>query len=340
MFDIRVVLKNHPRLFYVILLIIITTMVIGSFLTVNIDGDKKAEFKGMINGTAYKPFVNRCLIPVIIKNTSSLIPEIVKKNINDWGVKNIIYLTYNRNNIDLTELILAMIIWYASIIGFALIFIKFILIFYSADNRVVYLLSLISVAGLPLFFKYYSYLYDFPQLFLFTLGLYLLVKSKWTFYLIVLAVSTLNKETSILLIFIYLLYYKNKLSKPVFTKLLVYQIVIFILLKMVLTITFINNPGSLVEFHLLRNLKMEPYSISQFVSLIIIGIAIVYDWKNKPTFLKISLSIIIPLTFLSFLFGFFDEYRDYYEVYPILFLLITHSVCKILNSDILRLKSI
>jgi hypothetical protein len=168
-------------------------MVIGSFLTVNIDGDKKAEFKGMINGTAYKPFVNRCLIPVIIKNTSSLIPEIVKKNINDWGVKNIIYLTYIRNNIDLTELILAIIIWYASIIGFALIFIKFILIFYSADNRVVYLLSLISVAGLPIFFKYYSYLYDFPQLFLFTLGLYLLVKSKWTFYLIVLAVSTLNK---------------------------------------------------------------------------------------------------------------------------------------------------
>ena len=246
----------------------------------------------------------------------------------------------DRNNIDLADLLLAMIIWYALIIGFAIIFMKLILIFYSPDNRILYFLSLIAVAGLPIFFKYYSYLYDFPQLFLFTLCLLLLVKQKWSFYLIALAFSTLNKETSILLILIYFIYYNKKLSKSIFTKLIVSQIVIYVLLKIVLTITFIDNPGTFVEFHLLHNVKMEPYTISQFVAFIIIGMAIIYDWKNKPSFLRLSFSILIPLSFLTFFFGFFDEYRDYYEIYPVLFLLITHSVCRIFNADILKQRTI
>ena len=315
-------------------------MVIGSFLTVKIDGDKNDKFKEMINGTCNKPFVSRCLVPIIIKNTSYLIPGTIKKNINDWGVKNVIYLTMDKNNIDFTDLITAIIIWYASIMGFAFILMKFILLFYSAEERFLYLFSLIAIAGLPIFFKYYSYLYDFPQLFLFTLGLFLLVKQKWSFYLILLAISTVNKETSILLIFIYFIFYKNRLLKSVFLKLFAYQIVIYLLIKIVLTITFINNPGTFAEFHLIRNLKMEPYSISQFVSFIIIALAIMYDWGNKPSFLKTSSLILIPLIILTFIFGYFDEYRDYYEIYPILFVLITHTVCKVINLDILGTKTI
>jgi hypothetical protein len=332
--------KNYYSFYYIILLLIISTMVIGSFVMVKIDGDKNDTFKAMINGTCYKPFVSRCLVPVIIRNTSSLIPETIKKEVNDWGIKNIIYLTMDRNNIELTDLLLAIIIWYASIIGFALIFMRLILLFYSVEDKFLYLFSLIAVAGLPIFFKYYSYLYDFPQLFLFTLGLFLLAKQKWSFYLFALAMSTVNKETSILLIFIYFIYYKNRLSKSVFTKLFVYQIFIYLAIKIVLTATFINNPGHYIEFHLFRNLGMEPYSISQFVSFIIIGIAIVYDWKNKPSFLRHSTSILIPLILLTFVFGFFDEYRDYYEAYPVIFLLITHSVCKVLDANILRLRTI
>lgn len=330
--------KNYYGFYYIVLLLIISTMVIGSFVTVKIDGDKNDTFKAMINGTCYKPFVSRCLVPVIIRNISYLIPETVKKDVNDWGIKNIIYLTMDKNNIDLTDLLLAIIIWYASIIGFALIFMKLILLFYTVEDKFLYLFSLIAVAGLPIFFKYYSYLYDFPQLFLFTIGLFLLAQQKWSFYLIVLAISTINKETSILLTFIYFIYYKNKLSKSVFTRLFVYQIFIYLLIKIVLTITFINNPGTFAEFQLFRNLKMAPYSISQFVSFIIIGLAIVYDWKSKPSFLRHSFSILIPLILLSIVWGYFDEYRDYYEVYPVLLLLITHTACKIIKADILRLK--
>ena len=91
MSDTIVTVKNHYGFYYILLLIIISTMVIGSFLTVNIDGDKNDTFKAMINGTCYKPFVSRCLVPIIIRNTSLLIPETVKRDINDWGTKNIIY---------------------------------------------------------------------------------------------------------------------------------------------------------------------------------------------------------------------------------------------------------
>jgi hypothetical protein len=79
------------------------------------------------------------------------------------------------------------------------------------------------------------------------------------------------------------------------------------------------------------NLTLDPYSISQFLALIILGVAIIYDWENKPEFLRHSILIICPLIVLTFFFGCLDEYRDYYEVYPIVILLVTHTVVKVLN---------
>jgi len=146
-------------------------------------------------------------------------------------------------------------------------------------------------------------------------------------------ITTLSKETSVLLILIYYIHYKNLLSKPVFKKLLVAQVLIFLITKAVINIIYINNPGSVVEFHLLRNFVLYPYSVAQFTAFIIIGLITVYDWNNKPLFLRNSLFILIPLLLLTFVLGYLDEYRDYYEIYPIALLLIFHSVAKLFKLE-------
>ncbi|MCF8355907.1 MAG: hypothetical protein K9H48_15750 [Melioribacteraceae bacterium] len=286
-------------------------------------------FNEMIEGEAHKPFVYRMLAPTIVRTISAILPANFVRDINNWGVDNLTFLTSGTNNIKLVYFIISVGLWYFSIIGFALVLKRLALYYYPQSINLSFILPLVAVAGLPIFFKYYSYIYDFTHLFLFTLSLYLMSKSSWKMYLFIFCLTTLNKETSVLLILIFILHYKEALSKLEFNRLLLTQVSFFLIIKVFLTIYYAGNPGSVIEFHVVHNLKLEAYSISQFVTLIIIGIAVAHDWKAKPLFLKRSFSIIIPLLILTFFLGFLDEYRDYYELYPIILLLISHSALQI-----------
>lgn len=323
--------KRKNTFYFGITLLIVSSMVLGSFIHAKIDGYNRAMFEDMVNGKAYKPFVYRSLVPIIIKSSSLLFPDRIKEEINKLGKEKYNFLPIRLNNINFFDLLLAMILWYISIISFALAFKKLVNHFYSQNDTLLFILPIIAVAGLPIFFRYYSYIYDLTHVFLFTLCLYLLVKANWKLYLIIFCVTTLNKETSVLLIMTYYIHYKRTLSKSDFNKILLTQIVIFITIKIILTAFYYNNPGTLVEVHLLHNFQLAPYSISQFVSFIIIGVLIAYDWKNKPIFLRNAFYMIIPLFIFTFVLGFLDEFRDYYEIYPVVLLLITHSVIKLFN---------
>jgi hypothetical protein len=319
------------KLLFLGILFIIVTMVIGSFVRNGIDESEKARFNEMIDGTAYKPFVERAIVPLVIRAIVSLLPYELIQKVNSWGSTHIKYLSSNGRDIKFVTFIIAVAIWYISIMGFAITQIKLTNFFYSVSDNFALSLAIISVAGLPIFFKYYSHIYDFTQLFLFTLTLYLLAKQKWGLYLLLFALASLSKETTILAVIIYFLYYRSILSRQLFIKLLISQLILFAIIRFSLLMIYFNNKGGVVEFPLVRNLSMEPFSFSQFVSFVFVGILLIYDWKGKPLFLRTSLSIAIPLVLLGLLFGRFDEYRIYYEVYSIVLLLLAYSIDKILS---------
>jgi hypothetical protein len=332
-------LKNEKTagILFILILLIITPMVISAYIRVEIDTYDCSRFEEMINGTAHKPFVYRVLVPVIIKSASAAIPQNIKQRINDYGVKNVKYLTEKGKNIYLADLLIAAFVWYLSIIGFALVMKKILTDVYIVDKRVLYTIILFSVMGITIFFRYYSYIYDFTYLFLYSLSLYYLSKSKWALYLAAFILTTINKETSILLVMVYFIHYRNKLPKPLFVKLLTAQLAIFIVIKTTINLIFINNPGSIVEFHILNNIAMHPFSLSDFIAFVVLVVAVVYDWKNKPIFAKQSLSVFIPLVTLTLFLGLLSEFRDYYEVYPPLIILVVYTIGKILGDGIITL---
>ena len=327
---------------YILILLLLSLIVLGAFIRTGINGYGRAMFNDQVSGTAYKPFVYRALVPFLIRTISSTIPQSTKIELDRWVRKNCNKQTVQQvlSGINFTDFAIAGCILYLSIIGFAWVFMYFIQTFYTTNSQYLYLLSLIGVAGLPAFFKYYSYLYDFTHLFLFTLGLTLLARAKWIPYLFVLTITTVSKETSLLLIFVYFLVYRTLLARPSFILLSIAQVFLYVIIRVLLLFTFKYNPGSVVEFHLGYNLHLEPYPISQFVALVIIGIAITYDWANKPIFLRYSLLILVPLLLMSLIFGFLDEYRGYYEVYPIILLLIAHTITRILSVCSFEVKSL
>jgi hypothetical protein len=298
------------------------------------------ELDGMIYGTAPKPFVYRQLLPAAVKLSVQSIPDDIRYSLN---VKASQSSTMMRilSRISLTpdlfvEYTVTLIFIYISLWGFILAFRYLISNLFNTSDHFTDIVTLAAMAGIPAFFSY-SFIYDIPTLFLFTLGLAMLVKQKWSVFLLVYFVGCWSKETMVLLTLIFFIhFFKNqRVERGLFIKLLAAQAVIFITVKVYLEINFSDNPGGLVEFHLIHNLLFGyHYTLPVFLTWIFFFILIFGNWNAKPLFLKNALWTGVPLIILTLFFGLIHEIRDYGEMYPILFGLSAQSVAQILKIPI------
>jgi len=224
---------------------------------------------------------------------------------------------------------------YAALWGFVLSFRYLFRGLFKASEQFIDIVSILTVLGLPCLYWFNTYLYDFMTLFLFTLGLATMLRCKWRLYLLVFALACVNKETTILLTFIYAIhFFKNqKVKLSTYISLLLIQIVIYASIKIFLDLSFIHNPGGVVEYWLKRNimLLLHPYPISLYLQWALLGFLVIYKWSEKPLFLKHGLLILIPLFVTMVLWGWIFELRVFYEAYPIVILMMAHSVARIFN---------
>jgi hypothetical protein len=303
---------------------------------------ERAMAHEMINGTAWKPFVYRTLLPTTVRITTAILPEQIQTEISNT-VANTEWLKVGFSKFKWetefsTEYFIACFFMLASLIAFAFAFRYLMRTIFSSPDWFSNLFTIVVLLGLPATFQYYSYLYDFSTLFLFTLGLILMYKQKWNLYLLLYFFACINKETTILLTMIFGIYFfsKEKIDRKIYTKLIVYQLLIFLIIKTSLYFIFINNAGGFVEFHFFDyNVRiLSQYSLTTFAVIAGLLMLLFYKWNEKPKFLRTSIWAAVPLLVLSLFLGVIDELRDYYEVYPSFALLIGYSVAKILDIKI------
>ena len=215
---------------------------------------------------------------------------------------------------------------------------------FESSGLVKDLIPVFALLALPTFFKYYSYIYDFPTLFLFTLGLILIIRNKWNIYYPIFILGCINKETTILLTLVFAIHcFRDGMDRIRIVKHISLQCLIFFTIKFLLLIIYKDNPGWFVchgLWFLTRNMQKIAmlYTVPNLVCYTVIVVLIFYRWSSKPTFLKQGLWIVVPLVLLAMYMGYVDELRDYYEVYPIVFLLMTHSLGDILGLGIKTIK--
>ena len=323
-----------------LLLLVLALVVLGAFVQSGIDGYARASFSDQIHGTAHKPFVARALAPAVVRAICSCIPPTARQWVSDTVRQNLERTErekwLNYGEIDATEFIVAMAVIYVSIIGFALLVPALARTFYEITPLCADMLSITAVAGLPCFFAWYAYVYDLPHLLLFTGCLVLLARKQMLPYLLLFVPTTVGKETSVLLILVFMLTYDRPLTSRKGLAWLAVQGFIFLVVRLSIMLYFMDNPGGIVEIHLRHNLSLRPYSFGQFVAFLAIGLSIASRWPEKPRFLRRSLWIACPLLVLTFFFGYIDEYRDYYEVYPVVLLLCAHTLVRIVRPTGLR----
>jgi len=326
------------RIFYLCASIILSALVFGVFLCrPGINGYYRAMFGDMIYGTAAEPFVHRALLPTAVRLVMLAIPPNTATAIHyslgeHTAVKNL-FTILGWEQEYLIEYFIAILLMYMSLWGFVWALRYLLSGVYRVSPRVRDVFTLVTLVGLTQFFRYYSYLYDFPAVFLFTLGLALMARAKWKTFLVVYLIACLNKETTILLTVVFALHFwsRTRMTRARFAGLLLAQLAIFAAVNIVLFAAFRDNPGSFAEVHFPHhNLEvLGAYPLATVFGWCGLVLLLFYKWSDKPLFLRHSLWIVVPLVALTFCLGYLDELRDYYEAYPVVALLLLHSVGRV-----------
>jgi hypothetical protein len=321
--------KSLLRKSAVILLYLLSTSIVLFIFIVHpgIDGYYRAMFPDMVYGKAYKPFVYRTLFPSTIRAVAELTPESIKETISSaierrWK-RNLDRLEWDT---DYTyEYLVALALMFFCFFGFAFALRHLTKLFYDFPPFVADLAPVGGLLALPLFFRYYSYIYDPGTLLLFSLAIGLIATRRHLAFYLIFILATLNKETAILLTVLFFLKESKSMARSRLMGHGLLQFSLWIVIRAALVFVFRNNEGSLFDFHLVRNLGLifSPLDIIYFVGVSMVFFVLVrYEWKRKPAFVREGLLVtLIPMIILALIFGYVDELRDYYEAFPFLFLL-------------------
>ncbi len=301
--------------------------------TTSFNGDPRSKLSDIIYGTAHKPYVYRVLVPLLTRSAYSVLsgpsldtleqrllrlPKVQKETLR---------LGWERD--FFIEYLLALSLAFLCLLGFAFAIRALWNTVYDTEPRMTNLVPPVALLGLPPFFPTGPhYIYDFPTLFFFTLGLTLLIKERWTLFYPVFVVGCINKETMVLLTFLFLMLYRNRFSEKGLALHTGAQLLIFGSIKLLLMNTFAENAGNVLDFHLYLNLHMLLMGYG-LTTLIIGGLLlwlIFHDYASKPPALRRSLLVAVPFGLLLLWGGVLTELRDVYELYPIVLLLSLHTV--------------
>jgi hypothetical protein len=329
-----------------------------------VKGYPRAELHDLIYGQAHRPFVSRPLGPWLIRGCLEIVPDSVKIAIDESGGRFINYafgppLNVNPETVaqspsyrtpnrlrqiwanGLSESIVAYVISFSWLLGFSWVCEKLWREFYElCVPQAAAWFSLLAVMGVPVFFRYYSYLYDFPSLCLFTLCLYLMAhRSSFISYFLAFCLSCISKETSLLLVGIFAIYHIASLRNQFwrYAICLAVQLAAFAAIRGRISLLYSHNPGSSLEYHLIDHnvsLLLKPYGLETAMTWFLMVFVVVDHWREKPWLPRVAVCMVVPLAGMCFFFGFLDELRDYYEVYAAALLLAGFTMARVFGYPI------
>jgi hypothetical protein len=311
----------------------------------------KANWLVMVEGTAPRPFSYRTLVPTttrLLLWAAALPPGGGGRDgtaLTRAGDTAVQWATLNLARPSavapghVLEFAACFGVMFVALFGFALVLRRLVRAVYPTPPAVADLASLVALVIIPaVFFRAENVIYDPMTLLMFTLGVYLIYIRSRLLYFLVFLLATVNKETSILLVPLFVLREQGVLRRWTLALLAAGQVLAFLGVKAAIAYALRGTPGSFVEFHLYDHnlgLVTQPaFYVKTFGVVIPLALMTVLDWKEKPSFLRRGLLVcLLPLVAFALFLGYVDELRDYYEAYPFVVLLALPSVRKLLEGE-------
>jgi hypothetical protein len=296
-------------------------------------------FGDMVYGRAPQPFVTRVLMPWLIRAAVAVTPPAARARIEESVRRS---LTSDGKPVWLHqypfEFTVAKNILLLFAIGFAFALWWLARLTLDAPGPALDVIPVVVLFALPGLYGYGSMLYDLPALCLFTLGLALIAARRYWLYGLAFAACVVNKETTLLLVLVWTIAEARKLKPRQLAIGIGLQFGFWLVVRGLLFWYFRNNPGEAIALHLFRNAQVLSAPGNWFLFrpvtnwlvlpmglnlLYVLGfVASLFALKWSPRFLKDAYWIVLPVFALTWLFGNVDEMRVYYELLPVVALVL------------------
>ncbi|HWR65426.1 MAG TPA: hypothetical protein VN364_04860, partial [Bellilinea sp.] len=292
-------------------------------------------FADMMSGTAIRPPVTRVLTPWLTNGLGLLFPPNIHEGaeglLTGKGLLPDLLREYRVPDGFALEGAINLTIQFLCILGFAFALKALIGAVFKLPRMVPELLTLVGLFGLsPMMF--FAYIYDLPNLFLCTLGLYCIAAGKKVAFFAVFVLAIFNKETAAVLAVPGVLLFWD-LKKPVISRILAGTgtlIAVALAIRLSLAFAYRGNPGGVFEFHLPDSLEMlRDYPILGIVSILAAAgmLWLIFGgWKRKPAVAVLGAVPGLLLLVLWFIGSVSFEFREFYKVYAASFLCILATV--------------
>lgn len=284
-----------------------------------ITGYHRCLLQEMVYGQAYRPFVKRQLVPLIVRAGVCATPESLDARLRDAFADSALLQRLGWPPTYAPEFVLTLLVMYVSTIAFLVFLRRLLLHCLDIPPGIAHGVVLAVAVMMPVCYAGQVYIYDYTQLMLFTAALLCMLQGRWRAYYPVFALVCLNKETSILLPAVFACWKGREIFKRHNLTHLMAQGVIAVSICAVLAWIYRNNPGGDTEWHLERNLAMQ-FTVLAWIRLTVLLLGVVlalWGMRTAPAFLTRGFLATLPILVVSaFLFGYVDELRDYYEALP------------------------
>jgi len=293
----------------------------------DLDGNPGARFLDQVRGQANRPYAYRVLAPAVVWLLDRVVPETLTDRLGGLGLTQAVLDHHGWSAGPPRPYLLAVLTMWGGLLLFAAAARALFAAFLPTPwpERV----ALAGLLALPGLHAQYGYFYDFLQLGGFTLGLSLLARERWRAHAWLYPLLCLSKETSLLLL---LPVWLESRRLPLRSRAgwLVLHATTWLAVRAALVAALRGRPGGIVELHLRDNnlplwrglLAGDGWPAA--CALLLLVAAIAWRWRRKPPFLRRCLWMAAPLGLAAAFFGYFEERRQYMELFaPVLGLVAT-----------------
>jgi len=331
---------NGSRIFVLIITFISALLLFHKSVTVDpgVNTNTASKIEDLYYGNAWKPLINRLLIPVSARILTYPIPQETRKK---WAANLIqiplvrqAFRSPNWNEKYVLEYVTVLLLMLLCLLGF-LIAIRWLFVTVFLTHPLVSdFIPLISLFLLRPLIWPTTYPYDFATLMLTTLLIISTVKKAWLSYAIVFLFASLNKETSIVFIpfFAYFFRFVTPMPRLTYNRIILWQLGCWGIIKVVTHILYGNNGGE--NFWAVKNWSghnpevfMSYFPMGTFVAYFVLFVACTYQWRQKPLLIRqLFLALMWMLIPLHICIAWIDEIRSFYDAIPAAIILIAHSI--------------
>ena len=332
--------RHRLSLIFVAIYAFLSVYVMLHFLHNSRLGDEyyRMRFERMIEGTAWKPFTYRILIPKLTVLITDMTPASLQERVTqqfDQALQES-YLVRDRfpwlyavyKNLTYERLVTTVLV-YMCLWGYILALYHFARVLFPNESAIHYFAPIFGLFIPPSFSWPFAYIYDIPVLFLSTACYWCMVRQRFATYLIFFTLACVNKESSVFIGIVFFLWFCRRMDKRQFFILLFSQILIYTVIRLNLYLLFMENRGPFLEENFVKLMKNDIFMKSKYFQIVAISVMffmLTFDWKKKPLFLKQSLWVLIPFYAAYVLHGRAQEYRVFFDVMPLLTMLLTHTL--------------